>query len=262
MLESRMPTGLTDLWQGLKRLPLAYWLASKDMKGRYARTVIGPFWSVLSNAIFVLVLGLTYGAIFGQRVSEFLPYLAVSMAFWQFINACLNEGPMLFQRSQGLIMTYSLPLSVYAHRLAMDKLNMLLHFLAVYLVLCIVYPPHFNTQMFLVLPAFLIYYVFGVGAGLLLGVLGVRWRDVGQAMSSLALLLFLITPIFWVKTPQLAAVADFNPFYHLLEVGRQPLRGMAPTNLNWIVAVCVSVGTLISGATAFVMGRRQVFYWL
>jgi ABC-type polysaccharide/polyol phosphate export permease len=57
-------------------------------------------------------------------------------------------------------------------------------------------------------------------------------------------------------------VIDFNPFYHVIEVVREPLLGKAPAVANWIV----SAGLIVLGSalTLYVFSRfrQRIAYWL
>lgn len=233
-----------------------------DMMGRYARTGLGPFWNLLNNAIFVAALGFTFGAIFNADLSEFLPYIAASMAIWGYINGMISDGPTAFVRARGLITTYSLPLTVQAFRLVIDKIIMFMLFLIVYVVVVLIFPQPISSSLFLFVPGLLVLCVFGFGLTLILGTLGVRFRDIAPALQSMSVLFFLLTPILWQKRPGMEAIVMFNPLYHLLELLRGPLMGYYPTALNWKVSIGVSIGVLIIGVLVFVKGRRYIFYWL
>lgn len=254
--------GLKDVSGGFSKLPLANWLAGKDLKARYARTALGPFWSVASNALFAGALALTFGTIFNVSLREFLPYMAVSLAIWNTLSALIAESTNVFQRSQGTIQTYALPLSLYVHKMVIDKLMMMFHFLLVYLVIGFVFPPKVSWVMAHFVLAVPIFYLFGFGCGLFFGTLGIRWRDISPAIYSITTLLFLITPVFWQKTESLANFANMNPFYHLLEIGRGPLQGYAPEPLNWIVAAGAAGFMFVMGLLVFCLRRRDIFYWM
>lgn len=251
-----------DVVKAWRLLPLSFWLAEKDIKARYARTVLGPFWSVLSIVFFVGALAITFGALFGISLREFLPYLSASIAVWNTISSILNESTTIFQRSAGTISTFNLPLSVYINKNVIEKFILLLHFLTVYMVVAFIFPPGLGWSLLLFVPALFVLFIFGIGAGYLFGAIGIRYRDITPAMASLMLLSFLITPIFWQKSPELEWLVNANPFYHLLEIARGPLLGYPPEPLNWIIASGVALGTLLVGFLVFSLSRRSIFYWL
>lgn len=261
---AHVEAGFRDFTSGLSQLNLAIALANQDMAARYARTVFGPMWGVIGVATMTAAMGLTFGVIFRQPLKEFLPYIAASLAIWNAIAGLIVEAPGTFYRQIGIISVYNLPLSLHVFRGVFDKLVMMLHALAVYAVLMAIFQIN-PLNVIWMFPGFLVIFIlFGVGLGLTLGVWGARFRDLGPAASSLMLVIFLVTPIFWTKASisEHSWIASINPFYHLLEVGRGPLLGYAPTLENWLVASAVAVGTFLFGLFVFANGRRSVFYWM
>ena len=81
-----------DLQCGIFSVQIWLTFALHDIKQRYRRSTIGPFWFVLSNRIFIGVPGVLYMGLFGQDVSMYLPYLAVGFIVWQFMASSMNEG--------------------------------------------------------------------------------------------------------------------------------------------------------------------------
>ncbi|HTF93873.1 MAG TPA: hypothetical protein VK632_12545, partial [Verrucomicrobiae bacterium] len=54
----------TDFGAGLRSYSLWTMLGWNDIKQRYRRSVLGPFWITLSMGIFIMVLGVIYSRIF------------------------------------------------------------------------------------------------------------------------------------------------------------------------------------------------------
>ena len=75
-------TAAKDFVEGLKQWELWGRLGWLEIKRRYRRTVIGPFWSVISIAVVVLVLGGLGAGLLSQPVGEYLPFLAAGMVVW------------------------------------------------------------------------------------------------------------------------------------------------------------------------------------
>src|SRR5204863_9928599 len=61
----------------LRRLWLR--LGWNDILYRYRRSILGPLWFTLSTAIMAVVLGVVYSELFQTRLSEFMPYVSVSL---------------------------------------------------------------------------------------------------------------------------------------------------------------------------------------
>ena len=255
-----------DIFDGFRKYRTAIWLAGEDMRTRYTRTALGPWWGVLSNIIFVIAIGVTFGALFGQPLPEFLPYVAASMACWTFINSTVTDAPISFVRGAGIVTSFPIPLSTMAIRTVADKFALFAHFIVVYAVLAIWFKVPVTFLSFLLFfPAMFIYAIASFGFSLGLGMLGARYRDISPALGSVMMLAFMITPIFWQKmimTKENRWIVDYNPFYHFIEIGRAPLLGYEATLTNWFVAGSLSVVILISGALIFASMRRKIYYWM
>lgn len=255
-----------DILDGFRKIRTAIWLAGEDMRTRYTRTALGPWWGILSNIVFVGAIGITFGALFGQPMTTFLPYVAASMACWTFINGTIIEAPISFVRGAGIVTSYPIPLSTMAIRSVADKFALFGHFIAVYAVLAIwLKVPVTIASFVLIFPALVIYAVAGYGFTLGLGMLGARYRDISPALGSVMMLAFMITPVFWQKIgmrPETHWLIDYNPFFHLIEIGRGPLLGYTASLTSWAVSIGVALSALVAGFLVFASMRRKIYYWM
>src|SRR5579862_3228594 len=55
-----------------------------DIRQRYRRSVLGPFWITLSTGIFILLLGVIYSRLFHMELQHYMPYLSVGYIVWGF----------------------------------------------------------------------------------------------------------------------------------------------------------------------------------
>ena len=263
---SDIKSDIADIVQGMHKLRIAVWMASEDMRSRYSRTALGPWWGILSTIIFIVALGVTFGSLFRQPLQEYLPYVAAGIGCWNFLSSIVTDGPGTLVRAGGIIATYPLPLSSQIYRLVADKLYIFLHFLLVYVVLIVVVQVKIDfIALAFFIPACLIYIVAAVGVLLGLSVLGARFRDLAPAISAIMTMAFLLTPVFWQKvtlTPGNHWIADLNPFFHLLEIGRQPLLGKFAAPEHWIASIAIAAFCLLSGFFTFAALRRKIYYWL
>jgi ABC-2 type transport system permease protein/lipopolysaccharide transport system permease protein len=72
----------SDLHSAWVHRDLWLYLARQDIRLRYRRSKIGPFWITLSMAVFCLALGAVYGKIFKAETTEYLPFLSIGFVFW------------------------------------------------------------------------------------------------------------------------------------------------------------------------------------
>jgi ABC-type polysaccharide/polyol phosphate export permease len=117
----------------------------------------------------------------------------------------------------------------------------------------------------LALPGLALVLANGLWMSLLVGMLALRRRDAMPAVAAAMQIMMFVTPVFWPKDllgPNLAFAADFNPFYHLVRVMRDPLLGVVPPVESWAwVGGTLAVGTTL---TLWVYGRwrdRMPFWY-
>src|ERR1700724_1163805 len=81
-----------DLLQGLLRWELWGRLGFLEVKRRYRRTIIGPFWSAISLGLFIGAMGTVGVGLWKQDIGTYLPYLATGMLIWIMISTMITES--------------------------------------------------------------------------------------------------------------------------------------------------------------------------
>lgn len=256
---------LVDLREGLARWQLWTTLGWEDIRTRYRRSTIGPFWVTLSMAALIGGIGLMYSGLFGTSGHDYVPYIAVGFVVWALITGLIKDGCMSFYSAGGMIRQLPAPLSLQTYRFVWKNVVVLAHNMLIYLAICLVYGlwPGF-VNLGLALLGLTVICLNGVWFGLIMGLLSSRFRDIPQIVDSVMQVAFFLTPIFWHpdKLPDRAFIVDFNPFRYYLEVVRQPLLGESTDPKAWVVVLLLTlVGSAISFAF-FARYRRRVAYWV
>ena len=255
-----------DLGAGWRQRSLWGYLGWQDIKQRYRRSVLGPLWISISMGVIATAMGILYGALFGEPVHTFLPYVATGLLIWNFINGCILEGSEVFIANEGLIRFLPAPISLHVYRLLWRQTLFFLHNLVIWLLLVIIFPQPLSATVLLALPAFLLLVLNGLWCALLAGIIATRFRDIPPIIASLTQLLFFMTPIVWsyerLKSNPLAAYVELNPVMHFVEILRQPLLGQPIVWRHWAV---VGVITVVGCAVSLVCLRNyrsRVAYWV
>ena len=66
-----------DLTEGFARRELWLHLGWQDIKQKYRRSVLGPFWITIATGTTAIAMGLLYSKLFGLELSEHLPYVTL-----------------------------------------------------------------------------------------------------------------------------------------------------------------------------------------
>jgi ABC-2 type transport system permease protein len=255
-----------DLGQGWGRRSLWGYLGWQDIKQRYRRSVLGPLWISISMGVIATAMGILYGALFGEPIHTFLPYVATGLLIWNFVNGCILEGSEVFIANEGLIRFLPAPISLHIYRLLWRQALFFMHNLVVWALLVIVFPQPLGVTVLLAIPAFLLLMLNGGWIAMLSGILATRFRDIPPIIASLTQLLFFMTPIVWsyerLKSNPLSGYVELNPVMHFVEILRQPLLGQPIVWRHWAV---VGVITVVGCATSLVCLRNyraRVAYWV
>ena len=104
--------GFKDIGSGLAAWRLWTMFGWNDIRQRYRRSTLGPFWITLSMAVFVMLLGFIYAKIFNQDIAFYLPYVAGGLIIWGFISSSMVESSASFIEGAGIIKQLQLPFSL------------------------------------------------------------------------------------------------------------------------------------------------------
>jgi len=264
---SNVRLAFIDLLAGIKLYDIWITLSWFDIRQRYRRSVLGPFWITLSAGITIFSMGFIYSTLFDFDKVEYVEYLAVGYICWAFISSTINEACTIFVASESMMKQIKLPLSVYLYRMLFRNILVFLHsFIVVILLLAITNDLNY---MILIVPfAVLVVSSLLMNLSLVLGILGTRFRDILPLTGNAMQLLFFITPVMWPAEMLLNKAADFswivvyNPFYHLIELIRGPLlAGSIDHNSMYVISgfwLLTSTFAIIALASS----RKHIPYWL
>lgn len=256
-----------DILSGTQKWYIWLMLAYQDIKLRYRRSVLGPFWITISMAITVYSMGFLYAHLFHIDLNQYYPFLVSGMLTWALLSSAIIDLTDTFIISENLIKQIKLPYMLYIHRVTMRNIIIFLHNFVVMLPIYFIFShtAHLNYYFFLLIPALFIIYINCVSFGSILAMIGARYRDVSQIIKSLIQVIFFVTPVMWspaILPPDKQLWIYLNPFYAFVELVRAPLLGQAPHLLTLIfVSVVTILGCYLSWKM-FVRYRSRIIYWL
>ena len=259
-------TAWEDLAGGLAKSDLWGRLGWLDVKRRYRRTMLGPFWTSISLAVYVISVGLLGAGLWRQNIHEYLPFLVSGMVVWMLVSTIIGESCGLLIAGQALFRNIRFEFSIFAYALVWRNLIVFLHNLVVYVLVAIPLKPELlGWTVLLAVPGLLLVLVNGVWLALLIGMLCLRFRDVQPLVTTALQISMLITPLFW-RPESLAGTGRFvfvelNPIYHLLEVVRAPLLGNIPAATSYVAVGLIAAGGWLLTYLVFERFRSRITYW-
>ncbi len=260
----RVSTAVADLVAGLAHWELWSTLGWHDIRQKYRRSVVGPFWLTLSMGMMIGGMAYLYAGVFGRDIDSYLPFVALGMIIFTFISTLATDGSMAYVASAPTIVKMKAPLSIYVYQVVWRNLIVLGHNIIIFVVVMLFVKVPIGWNSLLAVFGLILVIGAGTSAALILGPLSARFRDVPPIVSSVMQIAFFMTPIFWTPSslPNRELFVYLNPFYYLVEVVRMPLMGQTPPLSIWLTVIgfnCVAAPVAI---LFFARCRARIAYWV
>lgn len=260
-----MNKAYNDLKRGFNLYKVWLYQAYHELSSKYRHTALGSFWIAGSMISTSICLSLVFGVIQGQNLNVVLPYIMGGILVYTMLGFVLVEGNEVFLGAAGIIKNHAYPFTYYVFESVTRSFLTFCHNLIVFYIalFCVGYFHVPNWSFILGIPIVLVtMWTWGTVAGLA----AARFRDLRFMLPYVSQLVFFITPVFWQPGPHAqgwrAAIVNFNPFYGLLEVVREPLLGKAPAANCWVLAFIAMFSGIAAWAIFFPLLRRRIPFWV
>jgi ABC-type polysaccharide/polyol phosphate export permease len=256
-----------DLLDGILKWRLWLMLSYQDIKLRYRRSVLGPFWITISMAITSYSMGYLYSHLFHTDLQSYFPFLVAGMLSWTLISSLISDLTDAFVNAENLIKQIKLPYSIHINRVVARNMLIFLHNILVYIPIIAIFHQvaKVNLYTLLLIPGLVVIYINATSYGLILAMLGARYRDISQIIKSLIQVAFFITPVMWnpsVLKPADQFVAYLNPFYAFVELIRAPMMGTPPALSTLLMATGVTILGSVVSTILLTKYRSRIVYWV
>lgn len=250
-------------------------LTMREVRGKYRRTVLGNFWSLLNPLASMVIYTVVFGVLIRidpgpgdpSGLDVFALWLMTGLLAWNFLSAGVSQGMTALVGNSGLLTKVYFPRWVLVASTVSSAAITYAIELAVLALVLLLFGAFVLPWMPLVLLVALLLGVLGFGLGLTLSVLNVYFRDTQHFVAIGLQVWFYLTPIVY----PLALVRDaeerlrveegfdvpleqlyvLNPMTHFVAVLRNLLydnRFPDPVDLLWCfgsAAVALVVGVLV-----------------
>jgi ABC-type polysaccharide/polyol phosphate export permease len=256
---------LQNLFFDKRWLSFVAYFSFEELNRQYQRTVLGPFWLVLTQFVVVFAIAFVYSGVLNQPYGTFFPYLSASVICWNLIANTLISSPSTFVTNSMTMKSFAMPTSVFTAQLVTRIVLQFAHAIVVHILVIVLFKVPV-TQHMLMFPLTLGIVILALyGFSVFLAVMGARFRDVIPAVSSFMYVMFLCTPVLW--KPNLVAssrayIVEGNPFFYLLDAIRSPLLGQPLHDSTLLVLVFL---TIFAWGLAYIAARfvrRNAVFWV
>lgn len=263
---SPMAIAANDVRDGLSKHLLWRTLGVLDVRRRYRRTFLGPFWASGHILLYIVCVGFVFATLLEAERAKYIPYLVTGFIPWVLVYNILNEAPGAFTSATSLRQQIAFPYSMFIFQMLLRNLFVHIHNFSLFVLMMIFYPVEINWTIVLLIPGYLLVFANLFWMSMLLATLAARYRDVQQLVSSVIQVLVFLTPIFYTADKLTPFQRDYlvapNLLYHLVVVLRAPLTGEVPPLSSYgILLFALVVG---SAFTAWFFGKRKrhIVFWI
>lgn len=235
-----------------------------DIRLRYRRSVLGPWWLTISTAIFIGALGFTWSAVFHANIKAYVPFFSIGSVVWNFLSLQINDACNLLLQFEHSIRQFRIPLSCYSLRLLTRHIIIFCHNFVIVLFVVTFIGPGWHLATLLALLGLCILFIFCLGVSFAVSILCTRYRDMIPIVANILQIAYFVTPILWqpsLLTERIWAL-NFNPLYHLIEVVRLPLLGQVPSAFHWTMASLSAIIAFVIGSWCVIVYQKHIAYWL
>lgn len=240
-----------------------FYLAYLEIKAKYIRSFLGPFWITLSTCILIGGLSLVFFSIFNIPLEKTIPWISSGIITWQVISTTIDES------TQSLINDSILNINQSLFELSLKNVfkNQIIfyHNIVILIPVFIFFKLEFNIEVFEIFYGFLILFINSISFMIILSLLCLRYRDFIMIIKNLLYMIFLITPIFWmpdVLTHNKRFLAELNPLFQIIQTVRDPFLGNGISLYNFIFTISFTIFFVMVALFVYHKYKRIFRIWL
>ena len=255
-------------WRELIEYQDLFWLTvHRDLTSIYKQSLLGPLWFIIQPILTTVVLTVVFGnfaKISTDGLPPFLFYMS-GLVLWNYFQGVLNGA------ASSLISNANVLRKVYFPRL-LPPLSSVVTYLGHFLINFVVFLAFLTyflvkgsaihpTWWILLLPLLVLHCAcVGLGAGLWLSAMTIKYRDVSFALPFLTQLWMYATPVIYPASKVSANwkwLIAANPMAGVIELNRFAFLGTgSPDRVILISSFLVGLLLLISGLLVFNRAQR------
>lgn len=230
----------------IKYWPLIKHLALREIKARYKQSFLGYFWIILNPFFQMLIMSFVFSNV--MRIQDIgIPYplfIYVGLLPWLFFSNSLSSSMGVLETNSSLIKKIYFPREILVLSTVVAKLFDFLLALLIFFLMLIVFKIKFTFYLLLLIPIFLIQFVFTFGLSLFLASINLFYRDIQNLFNLILILWFYLTPVLYAVEffpERYRWIFKMNPLSVFINAYRQVIFGASLPSFS-----SLGVGILIS----------------
>jgi lipopolysaccharide transport system permease protein len=241
---------------------LLYYFVARDVKVRYAQTLLGAFWAFFQPIGMMLVFTLAFQKL-GRVSAEGVPYpifVFTGLTFWTFFSRAIMVGADSLVANAPLLTKSPLPRLLLPLASIFSALFDFLITFSIMIVIAGLYG-RYPTWRYALAPVVMVVGItLAIGLTLLLCAVNVRYRDVRNILPTFVQVMLFASPVLYSLTtlgPHWSHVLDaLNPVVGIVQGFRWSIIGTGPPSHVAIVSSLAFSAVLLAAGLAY-FGRVE-----
>ncbi len=237
-------------------------MTGREIKRKYARSVLGIIWSVLNPLLSMVVISMVFSTMFRRSIENFPIYYLTGQIFWTLFQTSTTSSMTALVDNRSLLLRAKLPKQVFMLSRIYTALVNFAYTCIAYVLMLLVFRVPLNPVMPLFLVAVLLMIFFSMGIGYALATAYVFFADIKYLYSVFLTFLMYLSALFYpldMLPEAMQRVIGVNPVYVMIAFARQCiLHGEVPAPIEWIKAMTWSLGSLFVGLLIFKANENKV----
>jgi ABC-2 type transport system permease protein/lipopolysaccharide transport system permease protein len=225
------------------------------------------FWLILPALVYIWGIGAFFSGVSPSGTMGFVSYVGVGWLVFRMVQTVVMESTNILSGSSSFILDGHVRLTDFVLLVSAKAGLYFVLSVPVAVPALLLTPAVTPAGVLWGLLAMPIVVANALWCGLVLALMGARYRDLGQLVSNLFMFGFLLTPVIWHASLMPAntvrgEIMRANPLYHLVEFVRAPVIGEPLGHSTLVyVAVMTVLGWLVATA-AYRRYARFVPIWV
>jgi lipopolysaccharide transport system permease protein len=238
-------------------------LAARDIKVRYAQTVLGLLWAIIQPLTGVAVFSFFFSYLVNMDTGD-IPYSLFAMTgiiSWNYFSYIVSNGGTALITSQILIKRVSFPkINILLSKVLVGMVEVAVAF-SILLIWMIVVGYPLKSNILLLPVVFFVNIIAGLSIAMWLSALTVRFRDLQHVIPFLLTFGIWFTPVFYPTTlipDKISFIVYLNPMAGIIESLRYCMLGTAFPGKNHLISMCMLAILFVSSFIYFKNTEKKI----
>ena len=230
-------------------------LIMRNLIGRYRNSLLGFGWHFVMPTMLLLVYYIVFTQIRTVAIPDFWIYLASGLFPFNYLITNLTGGSACITNNAEIVKKMSFPRAIVVLSQVISTFIVMVIGYIIILILIVVTGFGFNVSIVMLPVVLLLTFIFTLGFVLLFSSLTVYVRDVHYFLSSISMVFFFLTPMYFLSdsiTGFFSLIVSINPLTYFIESFHDIIFYQSfPDPLHFFMIIILSAVSLTIGLLVF-----------